>query len=98
MAAAALIFGLVMGLFGAFAQEGGSPVILIFIGLVGYLTLLVLAQALSLVFITQPILAHYIDTLTVLNPEGLNMIHQREADSNLDADGFADALDIGGAI
>ena len=98
MAAAAMVFGLVMGLFGAFAQEGGSPVILIFIGLVGYLTLLVLAQALSLVFITQPILAHYIDTLTVLNPEGLNTIHQREADSNLDADGFADALDIGGAI
>jgi len=34
----------------------------------------------------------------VLNADHLATIHQRAADAGADADGFADALDIGGAF
>jgi hypothetical protein len=63
---------------------------------IGYLVALVLTQALSL--ITQPIMAHYIRTVTIQNASALNRIAQREAETGVDAEGFADALDIGGAI
>ncbi|MEQ5871725.1 DUF898 family protein [Sagittula sp. NFXS13] len=65
---------------------------------IGYLVGIVVMQALSMILITQPILAHYIETITVLNPAGLDRVSQREALTGIDADGFADALDIGGAI
>lgn len=95
---AALIFGVVFAAFGVIFSGSGSLVLPILLGVVGYVLIVVLIQALSLAMIVQPILAHYIDTLTVVNPDGLNEIHQRAADSNLDADGFADALDVGGAF
>lgn len=65
---------------------------------IGYLVALVLVQALSMILITQPILAHYISTVTVQSASALNRIAQREAETGVDAEGFADALDIGGAI
>ncbi len=65
---------------------------------VGYLVGLALLQALSLILITQPILAHYVTTIQIVNPDALNEITQREAETGVDAEGFADALDIGGAI
>lgn len=65
---------------------------------IGYIIALVFTQALSLVFITQPILAHYIDTIGITNARALNRIAQREAETGVDAEGFADALDVGGAI
>ncbi|WGW05183.1 DUF898 family protein [Tropicibacter oceani] len=79
--------------------SGGTPGIgTIAIGAIGYVVALIAVQALALVFIVQPILAHYIGTITVTNPDALNAIRQREAETGLDAEGFADALDIGGAI
>ncbi|EBA06247.1 YjgN family protein [Sagittula stellata] len=76
---------------------GGIVAFAIVMGL-GYLVALVVTQALSLILITQPILAHYISTIRVENPEALDRVHQRESETGVDADGFADALDIGGAI
>lgn len=76
---------------------GGIVAFAIIMG-IGYLVALVVTQALSLILITQPILAHYIETIRVENPEALDRVHQREAETGVDADGFADALDIGGAI
>ncbi|WP_425101679.1 YjgN family protein [Tropicibacter sp. S64] len=94
-------FGAVLGgvVFGAAMAGGGEPgIAVIVVSVLGYLGLLVLVQALVLVWVVQPILAHYIGTVTVLNPEALDDIHQRAAETGIDADGFADALDIGGAI
>ncbi|MFW2589072.1 YjgN family protein [Sagittula sp. SSi028] len=65
---------------------------------IGYLIGIVVLRALTMILITQPTLAHYIDTITVTNPQALDRISQREALTGIDADGFADALDIGGAI
>lgn len=65
---------------------------------IGYLFLFVALGALGLVFITQPIIAHMCDRLEVQNAAALDTIRQRAFDKGADAEGFADALDMGGAI
>ena len=68
------------------------------IAVLGYLASLVLIGALVTVFISAPILGHYVDTLRVENAGPLEQIRQRAGDQLADADGFADALDVGGAF
>ncbi|MDE1132871.1 MAG: DUF898 family protein [Ascidiaceihabitans sp.] len=68
------------------------------IGFVAYIGFLLLLSALSFIWITQPIIAHVVDNIVLSGAEHLDAIHQRSADAGADADGFADALDIGGAI
>lgn len=77
-------------------QPGMIPPVLITAA--GYLMTLIAARAGALALITQPILKHYVTTLTVINLTALAEIRQRAADTGADAEGFADALDIGGAI
>lgn len=95
-------FGVVGIIFAAFIpmiEAGGQPPVIMFVLVgIGYVVALVISQALSLVLITQPMLAHYIETITIQNPEALNRIAQRAAETGIDAEGFADALDVGGAI
>lgn len=100
---ASVAFGVVGALGAAFIpllMDAGptTMIVLALLGALGYVIALVVTQALSMILITQPILAHYIDTIRVRNPEALNRIAQREAETGVDAEGFADALDIGGAI
>ena len=64
----------------------------------GYFAFIVLFGAAVTVLISAPILGHYVDTLSVENAEPLEQIRQRTGDHIADADGFADALDIGGAF
>lgn len=95
------ILGVVVGGLTAAIGSGASIGSMIGIGLLaiaGYVVVLTLVQALGLSMITQPILAHFIETITIGNPEALNAIRQRESETGVDAEGFADALDIGGAI
>ena len=54
--------------------------------------------ALSLVWIVQPVIAHVVGAITVRGADRLADIRQRVHDSGADAEGFADALDVGGAI
>ena len=71
------------------------------VGLFGgviYIFALVLLGAMALVFITQPTIAHFITNFSVHNAEALDEIQQRATETGVDAEGFADALDIGGAI
>ncbi|QDC11042.1 DUF898 domain-containing protein [Oceanicola sp. D3] len=63
-----------------------------------YFFVIVFAGALSMVFITQPILRHYVEETTVINASGLDAIRQRVGDEVVDAEGFADALDVGAAF
>ena len=51
-----------------------------------------------LAFIIQPIISHFVTTITIMNAQHLDDIKQRAADDMADADGFADALDTGAAI
>ena len=68
------------------------------IGFVAYIGFLLLLSALSFIWITQPIIGHVVDNMSLSGAEHLDAIQQRSADAGADADGFADALDIGGAI
>ena len=68
------------------------------IGFVAYIGFLLLLSALSFIWIIQPIIAHVVDNIVLSGAEHLDAIQQRSADAGADADGFADALDIGGAI
>ncbi|MDO6584192.1 DUF898 family protein [Salipiger sp. 1_MG-2023] len=84
-----------------FAVETGNgdhlflPIVL---AALGYLLTLAATQAGALAAIVQPILKHYVTTLTLHNISALDEIHQRAADPGADAEGFADALDLGGAL
>ena len=69
-----------------------------FVGAVLYVLLLVLVGALTLVFILQPMINHFVTTFTVQGKDALGDISQRAAETGVDAEGFADALDIGGAF
>ena len=85
-----------LGAFVAVASFAGAGVF----GVValGYFAFIVLVGAAVTVLISAPILGHYVDTLWVENAERLEQIRQRTGEHIADADGFADALDIGGAF
>jgi uncharacterized membrane protein YjgN (DUF898 family) len=97
----AVVFGMATSLISAslFMVQSETAVVLTMVGIVLiYLFVIVMMQALSLVMITQPILQHIIKSVTVHNTDALADIQQRAAEQGVDAEGFADALDIGAAI
>ncbi len=49
-------------------------------------------------FVTMPIWRHYAETLEIRNARALEAISQRERDAFREAEGFAEALDLGAAI
>lgn len=63
-----------------------------------YLLFLTVFGTLTLVFINQPVLAVFVGSVTVTGAEVLDRIRQSQADAGADAEGFADALDVGGAF
>jgi hypothetical protein len=67
-------------------------------GVVLYMVGSAVVSSLSLVWIVQPILTHVVTTIRVHNPDALAHIRQRAGDTGADAEGFADALDVGGAF
>jgi len=96
---AVVFIAMIAGTFGGAMQGGGPPPVgaLVAIG-VGYVAAFVLAGALATALISQPILRHYIETCTITGIGALDGIVQRAHDRGADAEGFADALDMGGAF
>ena len=68
------------------------------LGALSYLLLLTVFTALTLVFISQPILGHFVGSVTVTGVQALEVVRQRVSDNGADAEGLADALDMGGAF
>ena len=66
--------------------------------IMGYLAFLVLLGAISTVSITQPIIRNYAGTITIQNADALDSVSQRAGDDFVEAEGFADALDVGAAF
>ena len=103
--AVAIVFGLIfaiaafsaIGSMDGFIDGGGSTIGLVFVAL-AYIAALLVSGGLSLVMITQPIIRHVVEETSIADDTGLSAIRQREADLGADAEGFADALDVGGAI
>jgi uncharacterized membrane protein YjgN (DUF898 family) len=104
--AVAIVAGIALavlgGLFAAIIAGGGmdaSPSIAVMIPVaIAYLFVIVAIGALMLVMIVQPLIEHVVGTLHINNVEALAVIRQRAYDAGADADGFADALDVGGAL
>jgi hypothetical protein len=48
--------------------------------------------------VTLPLWRHYAETLTVTGTENLAALRQRPRDEFTEAEGFAEALDLGAAI
>lgn len=78
-------------------NTGGLIVAGILLG-VFYIGFILALGGVNLVMITQKVIAHVVNSVTVANAPHLDQIQQRAADTGADAEGFADALDIGGAI
>jgi hypothetical protein len=69
------------------------------VGFAAYMVFLSVFGTLSLVFISQPVLAYLVTSVSVAVPEGFfDRLRQSDGVAGADADGFADALDIGGAF
>lgn len=68
------------------------------LGVALYFLLFILWGVFRQVFVGLPNLRHFAETLTVLNTAELAAIGQRERDEFAEAEGFADALDVGAAI
>jgi len=63
-----------------------------------YLVSVLLALVLNEVFIVQPLLRHYVETMSLNGTDELDEVVQRERDAMTEAEGLADALDVGAAF
>ena len=63
-----------------------------------YFTIFLLWSALTNVFVTLPVIRHYFSTLTLSPDSAVADIRQRPRDEFEEAEGFADALDVGASL
>jgi len=68
------------------------------LGIAIYFSVFLLWGVLGHVFVTLPLWRHYAETLTVTGTENLSVLRQRPRDAFSDAEGFAEALDLGASI
>jgi len=68
------------------------------LGVFAYFTVFLMWSVLRHSFVTMPLWKHFAETLTLENPHALGVISQRERDEFEEAEGFAEALDLGAAI
>ncbi len=68
------------------------------LGIFAYFAVLLLWSVLRHCFVTMPLWRHYAQTLSIENPEALVTVSQKQRDDFREAEGFAEALDLWGAI
>lgn len=68
------------------------------ISLLFYFSFFIFWGVLRQVFVTLPLMRHYSETLTITGVAGLLTIRQTDRDHFAEAEGFAEALDVGAAI
>lgn len=71
---------------------------LIVLGVVSYFSMFLIWSSMRHAFVTMPLWRHFAETLTVLDPDAIDGISQRPRDDSSQAEGFAEALDVGAAI
>ncbi len=82
----------------AFEDLSNINFVVFLVPVLSYIIFFLLFGGLFLVLITQKVIAHVVSNVTVLNADHLDTIRQRAADKGADAEGFADALDVGAAV
>jgi len=80
------------------ARLGSISPALIVVSVMGYFLMFLLWSSVVSVFVTLPLLRHYAETLSLHDTEALGDIAQRARDEFAEAEGFAEALDVGAAI
>ncbi|MEM8979847.1 MAG: DUF898 family protein [Pseudomonadota bacterium] len=97
-----ILISVMMGSVGPAQLTGGQfPPTVIASGVIAaifYVIALAVVAAAAMVYVTQPIYAHIVTSCALKHSGGLKEIRQRPGDEQADADGFADALDVGGAF
>jgi uncharacterized membrane protein YjgN (DUF898 family) len=98
-----VVFGIAAGFAAEFIPAGPIGFQIEHLGLMiggffGYLVFFILLGAIATVSITQQVIRNFAATITIHNPEELNEISQRAGDDFVEAEGFADALDVGAAF
>ena len=68
------------------------------LGAVAYFAIFITFGVMRHVFLTLPLLHHYAETLCVTGISHLPTINQRDRDAFQEAEGIAEALDVGAAI
>jgi uncharacterized membrane protein YjgN (DUF898 family) len=68
------------------------------LGAFAYFAVFLMWSVLRHCFVTMPVWRHYAATLTIENPDALEAISQKDRDEFREAEGFAEALDLGAAI
>lgn len=63
-----------------------------------YFVIYIMWGALHHIYVRQPLWRHFSETLTVTGAPVLERVGQRTRDERRDAEGFSEALDVGGAI
>lgn len=96
------ILAFVAGITGADLFEGGASTlsqgVLVSASIIAYFAVFVFWGVLTQVFVTLPVMRHYAETIKILSSHHLASIRQRPRDEFSEAEGFAEALDIGAAI
>ena len=92
--AMAILGGIGLAIGFAFDNE----VVMVALAVLGYVSGLVFIEALTLILVMFPVAQLYVSHLRIDGFSAVMAATQRAADSGADAEGFADALDIGGAF
>lgn len=108
MAIPLVILGVIIGATGAVSFDfdnpesltsGASRGLLIVISVVAYFSIFLLWSVLTHVFVTMPVWRHFTDRLSISDPDGdLARVTQRPRDEHREAEGFAEALDVGASL
>lgn len=95
-----VVLGVAVGILSSLGQTAlsGVAVFGLILAALLYVLAFLLMGGLNLVMIVQPTMAHVIGHISLQGAEHLALIQQRAADQGADAEGFADALDVGGAL
>lgn len=72
--------------------------VLVAVGVALYFAIFLLWATFTHAWVTMPIWRHYATRLQILNPEKLREISQRARDDFEEAEGFAEALDVGASL
>ncbi len=77
---------------------GTSRWIIVSLSIVTYFTIFLMWTTLTNVFVTMPIIRHYAEGLLITGATNLGAIRQRPRDEHTEAEGFAEALDVGASL
>lgn len=87
---------ILVGILGTF--HGIGPFLSGILVVVAYLVAFAIIWAASLALVTRPIMGKFANSIRIENAAALANVRQRAFDAGADAGGFADALDVGGAV